>query len=60
MGSALHKDFTLRNMIIRAVLDAQMNLTLSHATMNVTGCTTSLLLSGDMLQYYHREKSFLT
>ena len=55
MGSALHRDFTLKNMIIRAVLDAQMNLTLSHTTMNVTSCTTYLFLSGDMLQYCHRE-----
>ena len=30
MGCALHRDFTLDNMIIRAVLDAQVNLTLSH------------------------------
>ena len=40
MGWALHKDFTLENMIISAVLDAQMNLPLSHTTMSVTGCTT--------------------
>ena len=25
MGCAMHKDFTLKNMIIRALLDAQMN-----------------------------------
>ena len=30
MGSVLHKDFTLINMITLAVLDAQMNLTLTH------------------------------
>ena len=29
LGYALHRDFTLKNMIIRAVLDAKMNLTLS-------------------------------
>ena len=29
----------LKNRIIRAVLDAQMNLTLSLITMSVTGCT---------------------
>ena len=57
MGCALHKDFTLKNMIIRAVSDAQMNLTLSlsHTTMNVPGCTTFFLLSGEMLLYCHRE-----
>ena len=30
MGSALHRDFTLKNMTTHAVLDAQMNLTLTH------------------------------
>ena len=50
MGSALHRDFTLKNMITPAVLDAQMNLTLSHIAMNVPGCTTFLFLSGDMLR----------
>ena len=57
MGCALHKDSTLENMIMRAVLVAQMNLTLSlsHTTMSVPGCATYLLLSGDMLQYCHRE-----
>ena len=55
MACALHTDFTLKNMIIRAVLDAQMNLILSHTTMSVTGCTTYLLLSGDMLQHCHKE-----
>ena len=40
MGSALHKDLT--NMITPAVLDAQMNLTLSLITMSVPDCTTSL------------------
>ena len=48
MGSALHRDFPLKNMITPAVLDAQMNLTLSHIAMNVPGCTTFLFLSGDM------------
>ena len=43
MGSVLHKDFTLTNMITLAVLDAQMNLTLSLITMNVTGCTIFFL-----------------
>ena len=28
---------------------------LSHITMSVTCCTTYLLLSGDMLQYFHRD-----
>ena len=42
MGFVLHKDFTLKNMIIRAVLDAQMNLTL--ITVNVPGCTTFFFL----------------
>ena len=58
MNCALFKDFTLKSMIIRAVLDAQMNLTLSHIAMNVPGCTTFLLLSGDMLLYCHRETIF--
>ena len=57
-GYARLKDFKLKNMIIRAVLDAQVNLTLSHTTMSVPSCTTSLLLSGDMLQYCHREIIF--
>ena len=35
MGSVLHRDFTLKNMITHAVLDAQMNLTLSLITMSV-------------------------
>ena len=39
----------------RVVLDARTNLTLSHTTMSVTGCTTYLLRSGDMLQYVLRE-----
>ena len=33
-GSGQHRDFTLKNMITPAVLDAQMNLTLSHTTMS--------------------------
>ena len=59
MGFVLHKDFTLTNMTTPAVLDAQMNLTLSLITQNVPGCTTSLVLSGDMLQYCHKEVLFL-
>ena len=55
MDYALLKDFTLMSMIIRAVLDAKMNLTLSHITMDVPDCTTYLSLSGDMLLYFHRE-----
>ena len=47
------------NMIIRAVLDAQINLALSHITMSVPGCTT-FFLSGDMLQFCHREITFYT
>ena len=42
-------------MITPAVLDAQLNLILSHITMSVNGCTTYLLLSGDMLLFFHRE-----
>ena len=60
MGSALHRDLTLKNMITPAVLDAQMNLTLSHITMNVTGCTTFWFLSGDMLRYCQKEIIFYT
>ena len=60
MGSVLHKDLTLTNMITPAVLDAQMNLTLSLITMHVPDCTTSLFLSGDMLRYCHREIIFHT
>ena len=60
MGSALHRDFTLKNMITPAVLDAQMNLTLSHIAMNVPGCTTFLFLSGDMLRYCQKEIIFYT
>ena len=60
MGSALHRDFTLKNMITPAVLDAQMNLTLSHIAMNVPSCTTFLFLSGDMLQHGASSKSFIT
>ena len=60
MGSALHRGFTLKNMITHAVLDAQMNLTLSHITMSVPGCSTILCLPGDMLQYCHREVIFYT
>ena len=58
MGSVLHKDFTLTNMITPAVLDAQMNLTLSLITMNVPCYTASLYLSGDMLRYGHQEIFF--
>ena len=50
MGFVQHGDFTLRSIITLAVLDAQMNLTLSHITMSVQGCTTFLFLSGDMLR----------
>ena len=53
MGSALHRDFTLTNMITPAVLDAQMSLTLSLITMSV-------YLSGDMLRYCHEEIVFYT
>ena len=38
-GSVLHRDFTLKDMITPAVLDAQMNLILSLVTMSVPGCT---------------------
>ena len=44
-------------MIKHAVLEAQMNLTLSHIAMSVPCCTTFLFLSGDMLQYCHRDHS---
>ena len=59
MDYALLRDFTLLSMIIRAVLDAQMNLTLFHITMSVPDCTTHLSLSGDMLLYF-AEEPFLT
>ena len=55
MGSALHRDFPLKNMITHVVLDAQMNLTLSLIAMSVPGCITSFFLSGDMLRYCHKE-----
>ena len=51
---------TLKNMITPAVLDAQMNLILSRRTMSVTGCTTSLSLSGDMLRYCRKEFIYYT
>ena len=54
MGSVLHKDLTLTNMIALTVLDAQMNLTLSLIAMNVQGCAT-FFLSGD-----HKEILFYT
>ena len=41
------KDFTLKSMTIRAMLDAQMNLTLSHITTSVPVCTIYSLPSGD-------------
>ena len=44
MGSVVHKEFTLTNMITPAVLDDQMSLTLSLITMSVPGCITSLFL----------------
>ena len=50
---------TVKNMITHAVLDAQMNVTLSHVTMSVPGCPSVLFLPGDMLRYCH-EKSFST
>ena len=59
MDSALHRDFTLTNMITPAVLDAQMNLTLLHITMSVPDCTTFLLHSEDMQLHCHKEKNFL-
>ena len=49
------KDSILKNLTTRVVLDAETNPTLSLTTMNVSGCTTYLLLSGDVLQYVHRE-----
>ena len=60
MGSALHRDFTLTNMITLAVLDAQMSLTLSLITMSVPDCITSFFLSVDMLRYCHEEITFYT
>ena len=48
----------LQSMITPAVLDAQMNLTLSLITMSVPGCVTSFYLSEDMLRYCHREIIF--
>ena len=46
MDYARLKDFTLKSMIIRAVLDAQVNLTLSHITTSVLVCTKNLHPSG--------------
>ena len=43
MGSVLHKDFTLTNMITPAALDAQMNLTLSLITMMLQYCHNEIL-----------------
>ena len=40
MGSALHRDFTLRKTITLAVLDVRMHLTPSLTTVNVPDCTT--------------------
>ena len=48
-GYAQLGDFILKNMTTRVVLDAQMNLTLSHVTTSVPGCTTYFLPSGEML-----------
>ena len=59
MGSALHRDSTLKNMVTHAVFDDQMNVTLSHITMSVPGCTSVLFLAGDVLRYCD-EKSFST
>ena len=44
MGFVRRRDFTLLSLITRAVMDAQMNLTLPLITMSVPGCTTSLFL----------------
>ena len=45
MCSVLHRDFTLKNMITPAVLDAQMNfVSLLLITMSVPGCITSFIL----------------
>ena len=46
-------------MIVRAVLDAHMNLALSHITMSVLVCTNFLLLFGDMLRRFHGEANLL-
>ena len=48
MGCVLNGDFTLQRTITLAVLDAQMNLTLSLITMRVPGCITSFFHSGDI------------
>ena len=39
------RDFILKSMIIRVVLDAQMNLTLSHITTSVPGCMYDIFTS---------------
>ena len=46
MKCALHctEIFTLKNMITHGVLDAQMNLLLSHISLSVPGCATFLFL----------------
>ena len=46
------KDFTLQSMIIRAVLDAQVNLTLSHVITSVLVWTVYLHPPGDRLLYF--------
>ena len=54
------EDFTLLSTITPAVLDAQMNLTLSLITLSVPGCTTSSFLSGDVLRYCNKEIAYYT
>ena len=57
-GFAQLKDFVLKNLTTRVVLDAQMNLTLSHITTSVPSRTTYLSPSGDMLLHFHKETIF--
>ena len=54
-GLCTAQRFSLKSLITHAVLEAQMNLTRSHITVSVPGCTTNLLLSGDIPQHCHKE-----
>ena len=61
MGSALHRELTLKNMITPAVLDAPMNLdSLTHYNVLSQAVQHLSFSSGDMLRYYHEEIIFYT
>ena len=59
-GFVLHGDFTLQSMITLAVLDAQINLTLSLITMSVSGFPTSFFLIGGTPRWCHKGTSCYT